>query len=55
MAGPDTAPRLAVAGSGPGWIPVCAASSGWLYSWLATANPASRQSPGPAASAYSNV
>ncbi len=35
--------------------PVSQASRSWLYSWPATAKPAARQSPVPAASAYSNV
>ncbi len=55
MTGRSAAHRLAAAGRGPGCRPVSQASRSWLYSWPATAKPASRQSPGPAASAYSNV
>src|SRR5262249_60151622 len=53
--GPVPSHRLAAAGSGRGWAPVSQASRSWLYSWPAAVNPASRQPPSPAASAYSNV
>ena len=47
--------RLARGGSGPPCRPVATACRSRWYSRPARANPASRQSPGPAASAYSNV
>ncbi len=55
MPGPLTEARLAGPGSGPSCRPVSQASRWRLYSWPAAAKPAERQSPGPAASAYSNV
>src|ERR1039458_7171444 len=51
----NTEQRLATAAAGPLCRSVSQVSRSWLYSWPAAGKPASRQSPGPAASAYSKV